>query len=65
MNTKNVLNSVPDIPGEVNMSELDITLVMESDQNVKKAEGYTKDLEDVSKLHVSLDYYYYYYYFVL
>ena len=38
------------------MSELDIPLVMENDVNVKKAEAYTKDLEDVSKLLVSLDY---------
>lgn len=38
------------------MSELEIPLAMENDLNVEKAEAYTKDLEDVSKLQVSLDY---------
>lgn len=56
MNTKNVLTSVLDTPREVNMSELEIPLAMENDLNVEKAEAYTKDLEDVSKLQVSLDY---------
>ena len=35
---------------EVNMMDLEIPLVMENDGNVEKAEAYTKDLDDVSKL---------------
>ena len=32
------------------MMDLEIPLVMENDGNVEKAEAYTKDLDDVSKL---------------
>lgn len=35
---------------EVNMMDLEIPIVMENDGNVEKAEAYTKDLDDVSKL---------------
>ncbi|GFZ06133.1 hypothetical protein Acr_18g0003030 [Actinidia rufa] len=36
------------VPRDVDMTELEIPLVMENDVNVEKAEAYTKELEDVS-----------------
>ncbi|KAK9265621.1 hypothetical protein L1049_021505 [Liquidambar formosana] len=39
-----------DIPREVNMTELEIPLVMENDGNVEKAEAYTKELEDICNM---------------
>lgn len=44
-------------PWEVDLSKIEIPLVMGNDLNVEKAEAYTKDLEDVSKLPVSLDFF--------
>ena len=37
-------------PCMVNVMELEIPSAMETDENVEKAEAYTKELEDVSKL---------------
>ncbi|KAL7242316.1 hypothetical protein ACSBR1_014811 [Camellia fascicularis] len=47
---ENCKTSTPDVPQEVNMTELEIPFVMENDVNVEKAEAYTKELEDICNM---------------
>jgi hypothetical protein len=57
-NAKHITDDQPtfglESPREVNMMELEIPLVMETDGNVEKAEAYTKELDSVSKLLITL-----------
>ena len=53
-NAKHITDDKPtsglESPPEVNMTELEFPLLMETDGNVEMAEAYTKKLDDVSKL---------------
>lgn len=58
INAKHITDDQPtfglESPREVNMMELEIPFVMETDGNVEKAQAYTKELDDVSKLLLTL-----------
>ncbi|XP_059438915.1 uncharacterized protein At4g18490 [Corylus avellana] len=53
-NAKHITDDQPtsglESPREVNMMELEIPLVMETDGNVEKAEAYTKELDDICNM---------------
>ncbi|XVE51435.1 hypothetical protein DITRI_Ditri02bG0040100 [Diplodiscus trichospermus] len=44
------LNSGSEVPREVNLTELEYPLVMETDGNVEKAEAYKRELEDICNM---------------